>query len=76
MTVYPNPITDAASVVFDNPDNLPFTFLMTDLAGRVVKKIDRVNGSKLVIYRKNLPAGLYFVELIGSTRMTGKVVMK
>jgi len=63
LTIYPNPFSESATIQFYNPDNSQFTFILADLKGSVVRKIDKINNNEILLLKKNLNSGIYFIEL-------------
>jgi hypothetical protein len=47
-----------------------------DLAGKVVKVINNINGSSYEMNRGDLPEGLYLIELRGPTIYRGKIIIE
>lgn len=77
LTVFPNPFNETTIIEFYNPDNKTFHLTIKDSEGRVVRKAENVTGNEIVIERKDLKAGMYFIELKGESRtFRGKIVVE
>ena len=63
MNIYPNPLTDFASIEFENPLQMNHTLTMYDTQGKMVRSIHNISSDKVRIERLNLTAGLYFIRL-------------
>jgi len=63
MNIYPNPLTDFASIEFENPLQMNHTLTMYDIQGKMVRSIHNISSDKVRIERLNLTAGLYFIRL-------------
>ena len=75
MTVFPNPFSQVAKVVFDNPQNESYSFRLMDLSGKVQQQIENITGNEILIERNALPAGLYYLELHGSSNTFRSKIM-
>jgi len=86
IKVYPNPVTDKATLEFTVPDWSDITLSLYDQNGRQVgqlQRIDHVKGSVLQEIRLsgNLPAGIFYIRGVvtgsataGSYGLTGTIV--
>jgi len=73
----PNPFKESTTIKFYNSDNKTFVMTLTDTKGRVVRKVKNVTGSEIIIERKDLKAGVYFMELKGDSRTyRGKIMIE
>lgn len=59
----PNPMTAAGVLEFSNDRGLAYTFTLTDLQGREVRRISDIRTDRVEVARGDLPAGLYFANL-------------
>jgi hypothetical protein len=77
LLVFPNPSVDGkVNVVFDDATSVR-DIIVSDVAGRIIKKYNGVNGSSLVI--DNLNEGFYSIQVTDRTTSTmsvEKVVIK
>jgi hypothetical protein len=76
LTAYPNPFTETTTITFYNPDNKPYTFILTDATGRMVRKENNINGNQFILDKGNLSAGVYMLELKGVGLFRGKLVVE
>lgn len=74
VSIYPNPMTNVASIRFEDEGNSHDVFL-SNMAGQVVRQYHDVRGNGVDIERGNLAPGLYFVTFrnqvgqIGSAKL-------
>jgi len=76
LNIYPNPITNTAVIKFPNPEKLRYRMNITDLAGKVVYLEDNICTEQLEFKRRNLPAGVYIVEIRGRMVYRAKLVIE
>ncbi len=74
VNVYPNPVKDRATIVFDNPDGNIYNLSVIDITGKTVISKKNITGKTVKIEKGNLPGGLYFIQLKGEKTFVGKVV--
>lgn len=80
VTVAPHPVQSTSLFTFDLPqinDGSMNTFVVTDVAGRVVKSIS-FTGSRLEFDRSGMESGVYFYQLVKdhSIVLTGKMIVQ
>ena len=77
IRVFPNPITDIATIEFDKPDNDKHSLIIYNIQGGVVRSITQIGSGKIDMQRGSLPAGHYFIQLRDEqeVRGTGKLVI-
>jgi len=63
ITVFPNPFSFEAVVQFDRP-TANATLMIYNCFGQTVKQINSLNDRSVIIYREDLPSGMYFLRLI------------
>lgn len=63
ILVAPNPMTNRASILLNNPNNETFTMAITNMMGQVVRTQNNINTDIVTIERNDLAAGVYFVTL-------------
>ncbi len=63
VKIYPNPTSHKATVVFDNSKNEEHTLTMYDTQGRQVRLFLKITTGSVIIYKDDLPSGLYFLTL-------------
>jgi hypothetical protein len=78
VNVYPNPVTDMATVEFENPAFAIHTFRLYDLSGRTVCRLDHISDDRFVIDRGTLKDGMYIYTLSneGGIVSEGKLILK
>ena len=74
IEVYPNPFIN--SVTFDLQELSPFDIIVTDITGKVVRRVLNESG-KVVIERGDLNPGLYLYRVISERTIvnTGKLII-
>ncbi len=73
---FPNPFSQWTQINFDNPKNVPYQLLVTDMSGKIVRTVDNISDNKIILLRENLPQGFYMFELKGNQVYRGKFVIK
>ncbi|MCH8903568.1 MAG: T9SS type A sorting domain-containing protein [Bacteroidetes bacterium] len=78
IKLYPNPFAAEAILAFDNPNRKPHTFLLYNLMGQQVAKVEDIRNQHLIIKRDGLPNGIYFYSLISKQRFisAGKLIVQ
>lgn len=77
LSIYPNPFKESTTIKFYNPDNKTFLLTLTDSKGRVIRKTENVTGKEIIIERKDLKVGMYFMELKGENKTyRGKIMIE
>lgn len=77
FTLYPNPFASQATLIsaekFQNA-----TLTITNALGQVVKKMENVYGNQIIIERKNLPSGVYYLNVSenGISMISKKIVIQ
>ena len=61
--IVPNPMTDVATLVFENPTNEMHSVEIVSLTGQVVRTIPATNAENIAIERNGLSAGMYFARI-------------
>jgi hypothetical protein len=76
--VSPNPIVGEAVLTFTNATNEAHEVTMTTVSGQVVRRIEGVTSSNLVIERAELNAGMYFITIRNTKgeAVTRRVIMQ
>ncbi len=77
INVYPNPFKDAAVFEIEGRSFDELTLRVFDPSGRLIRT-DRYAGNKILYYRNQLPAGLYFfrLETRGQLISSGKLMVR
>jgi hypothetical protein len=75
--IYPNPVSDFATVRFNNPDGDMYTFTIYNLSGQALKIIRDISSSEFTFNKGELPGGMYIYVLnsVNNTN-TGKLVIR
>ncbi len=76
VQVFPNPVVNVSTVIFDNNENSKYDFNVYDLTGRVVQSKVNIYSNKVYFDKTGLPSGIYLLELKGNKRFVKKVVVK
>lgn len=74
LSIYPNPANESVTLKFDNPDNDEFDLFLTDASGKLVYQEEGITSEEVILERKELVGGVYFVSLIGKKLMKGKII--
>lgn len=62
VSIFPNPLTSQTNLRTSKPLQKA-SLTIYNSSGQTVKQIGNLSGQKIVLYRDNLPRGLYFVRL-------------
>ncbi len=78
VTVYPNPVSELATVEFDNSRAASFSFVLYDLSGRSMRIIRDIRNGLFRFDREGLASGIYTYRLSGDEGavMDGKLVIQ
>ena len=77
LIVVPNPALDNCTLYFPNPHNEPVRIYLQDAMGRICRQFDGVRDQSVVLERRQLPAGMYFITVENSAgRRTGKLIWR
>ncbi len=77
-SLFPNPVTDQAVLVFPNPGHDPYILTVFNVQGQAVIR-EGVRDERCLIPVRTLPGGLYFFRLdpvVGGTGFNGKFVVR
>lgn len=77
-TLYPNPFTDSAQLLFENPMFQNFKLLIIDQFGRTHDSYDNIKTGYVMINKNSLTEGLYYFYLISDNIImtSGKLMIK
>lgn len=75
LLIYPNPVSDRVVIDFDNPENQPVRIRVTDLSGRLWISLDKITSVSEKLEVSNLPPGVYIVQIIGQSVLTGRMIV-
>jgi hypothetical protein len=76
IKIFPNPFSEKAIIQLPNSWNHCYDLVITDLAGKIIRSIGRINGNSYELDRGNLPSGLYIMELRGNDIYRGKIIIE
>lgn len=78
IKVFPNPMVENATVIFENPGNESFNFLLFNMKGQIVMEKLDISSNHVLIMRNSLISGLYYFQLMlkNGDRKTGRLVVK
>ncbi len=66
--IYPNPFSDKTNLrLATNLVNAHLT--LYNSVGQVVRKMENINGQKIILERENLPVGIYFVRITEENKL-------
>ena len=75
--VVPNPFSNKAKVVFENIENNSVHFVVYDVAGKEILKIDNQRGGSIEISNSEIGSGLFIYKIVkGQEISTGKFIVK
>jgi hypothetical protein len=77
IKIYPNPATEFFIVEFDQLTKTGPGLSLYDVYGQKMKAVSNINDKSLKIYRDNLPAGIYFIQITDMEKIiaTQKIVV-
>lgn len=61
--LYPNPLNEQATIVFQNPANFIVNLYLFDRNGQLLRKSPPLQGNTVQFSRDGLPAGLYYFAI-------------
>ncbi len=78
VKLYPNPVTEFATIEFDNIHGVNHSLHLFDITGREVRVIRNLHGSSLRFEREGLNDGLYIYRLSGENGAVaeGKILLR
>ncbi|MBP6184392.1 MAG: T9SS type A sorting domain-containing protein [Saprospiraceae bacterium] len=78
VSVYPNPAAQDFLITFSNPASKTHTLFIYDSRGVLVHKAESITTSRVIIDRKNMPGGIYALQLIKDGRIvyTQKLILE
>jgi len=77
--IYPNPMSQYATIEFENPNNENHTLFLYDNRGQFVRIVTDITTEKVQIERQNLTSGFYFFLIYGINNQiinTGKLTVE
>jgi hypothetical protein len=75
LSIYPNPFSGASTLSFEYKHGHQYTIMVTDVTGRVLRRIDNPSSGTVTLKSKDMSPGIYIVQLYdtGLLQATGKV---
>lgn len=64
LTIYPNPSSTQFIISLDVEFDSEITFVLFDLAGREIERVEKINSPVSLSFGENLKAGVYLAEVI------------
>lgn len=75
LSIYPNPFSQSARLVFNNDKREPYKLVLYNVLGAQVWVKEDIYSEEVIIQRGNLNAGVYFIELQGKARTSRARIM-
>lgn len=75
VRTYPNPFTQTLAIDFPNPSNIAFTFVVSDIQGKVIASVES-SDNHIVIDTDKWASGMYIWSLKGAHAASGKIEKK
>ena len=76
VAAYPNPFSEQTIIAFNNSEHKNYRLVLYTITGELVRVIDNVKDSKVIIERENLAKGFYTIELQGEKTFRGKLIVQ
>jgi hypothetical protein len=76
VIIYPNPFHDKTTVVFDNTPGQIYRATLTSFDGKQIRQISDISNGTFDIFRDELPAGIYYLEVWGDTIFRRKIMIR
>jgi len=79
VDLFPNPIISSFTLSINNDKNFKqFTFVLYNVLGEEVKRVENITQDEMVISRGDLQSGIYMYQLLNENTIvnTGKMVME
>jgi len=67
--IYPNPITDYSSIVFDNPGNNSYTLTVYNSRGQLIMTLQDIITNRIHLQLNDFSKGIYFYRLNSNTEL-------
>ena len=71
IKVYPNPFNYSTVIEFENIEKEKHIFMLYNVNGQLVRKIDNITTEQIKIQKENLINGFYFFKLLKNTKVIG-----
>jgi hypothetical protein len=76
LIIYPNPSSVTTTIEFPNPEHAAYKLILTDLTGKIIKRMDNITEDKIELRTISLSDGIYLIELRGPKIYQGKLVLE
>jgi regulation of enolase protein 1 (concanavalin A-like superfamily) len=76
LDIYPNPLHISATIEFSNPENKVYNLTLKNVSGKTLRTLNHITVDKVVIEKRDLPPGVYFVELRGDNLFRDKIIIQ
>ncbi len=76
LTIYPNPASSYINFLPGLLHGGQYLVIIRDEFGRILMKKENSRGQQNPVYIGNLPAGVYFMEILSDTKYVGKFMVK
>ena len=75
ISIYPNPFSDMTKITFPGSDTDPYDLTISDLSGKIVRRINSIKQAEFQLTRNGLNSGIYFIELHGLKTCKMKLII-
>jgi len=72
LSVFPNPFSDYTTMRVVNRFNTSISATITDVTGKTVRNLGTITTNEVVINRRDLSPGMYFVQVMDSQRVLNR----
>jgi len=77
LNIYPNPSSGDSKIEFANPDHASFNMSISDVSGKIVKRVNNITEQNVIIREGTLTKGVYFIDIKNKNKIyNGKLVIK
>lgn len=78
ISIYPNPMTDIATVSFQNFSGESYDFTLVDVTGKKVTEQKNISDKTFLLNRNNLEPGIYFYQVSTGkgNNLNGKIIIQ
>ena len=63
INFYPNPLTEFATLEYDNPGHEPFTLTLYNIRGQIMRQVPDITADQVRIEKRDLADGFYIFQL-------------
>jgi uncharacterized repeat protein (TIGR03803 family) len=74
--IYPNPFSDRTRIMCHGSETDPYILTISDMTGKIVRKINGIRQIEFQLSREGLKSGLYIIEIRGSKTYRAKLVIE